>query len=95
MFWRYKTSKYFDMVRMGWPTIPVHYENLVIQPEACLKIIFKFLEIEWSDDVLNNNVHSNSVHKFKEVLTKEQEMVILETAGELNNYVSFINKVCR
>lgn len=60
LYWRHKTSRYIEMVKVGWPVLPVYYENLVLHPESCLKVIFNFLEIEWHNDILNHHTKEHS-----------------------------------
>lgn len=39
--------------------LPVHYEHLVLQPLYNTRRIFEFLEIPWSEDVLNYYQRTN------------------------------------
>lgn len=109
LYWRYKTSKYLDMIMLGWPVLPIRYEFLVQIPKPQLALICQFLQIEWDNKLLNHHlvehdevynnyavgntlvdrpIESNSMAKWKNILTVEQEHAILETAGEWNDYVS-------
>jgi hypothetical protein len=54
-FWKYKTSKYLEMVKLGWPVLPIHYEMLVHSPAAHLKIISQFLDIPWDENLLGHH----------------------------------------
>jgi hypothetical protein len=56
LFWKYKISCYFEMVKKGWQVIPLHYENLVMFPASCLRVIADFLEIEWDEDLLQHHL---------------------------------------
>ncbi len=59
LYWRYKVSKYLDMVKLGWPVLPIHYESLVKMPKSHLIIISKFLNIEWNENLLK---HKELIH---------------------------------
>lgn len=111
MFWRHKTSQYFNMIKLGWQVLPFNYENTVTRPMSCLKILCNFIEVPYHEDMLKHHqkehdetpggkgggdtdikraVDKSSLYKWKKVLTKSQEQAILETAGELNDYVSML-----
>jgi len=55
LFWRYKTSRYLEMIKLGWKVLPVKYECLVQTPRSYIKIILDFLDIEWDDNLLNHH----------------------------------------
>jgi len=59
LFWRYKTSRYLEMVKMGYPVLPVFYEKLVNHPKECLNLVTQFLEIPWHDSLLQ---HHQKIH---------------------------------
>ncbi len=109
LYWRYKTSRYLEMVRKGYCVFPIHYDLFVLNPKSHLTLLMDFLGLEWDDHLLqhhlrehdevynglavgntlvNRSIDANSVDKWKEVLTSEQENAILETARVWNNYAS-------
>jgi protein-tyrosine sulfotransferase len=113
LYWRYKTSKYLEMVTLGWRVVPVFYEKFVDRPESHMRILMKTLNIPWSDMLMQHHqmthdevtngmavgntnaqraVDTGSVNKWEDVLTADQQQAILETAGELNDYVSHLRR---
>jgi len=59
-FWKYKTSKYIEMIKCGWPVFPVHYDRFCTAPCSYLKLICKFLDVPWSDDLLRHHEINHS-----------------------------------
>lgn len=111
VYWRYKTSRYLEMVQAGYRVLPIHYTMFVRNPTSHLKIITEFLELEWDDNLLHHHmrehdetfegyavgntlvkrpIDTESVDKWKNILTKEQELAILETVGPWNDFVSIL-----
>lgn len=108
LFWRYKTSRYLEMVKLGYKVLPVRYNSFVSSPLANLKVITEFLDIEWDDMLLKHHeiehdevfngyavgntlvtrpIDTTSIEKWREIITPEQEKVILETVWPWNYYV--------
>jgi len=109
LFWKYKTSKYLDMVKLGWPVLPIRYESLVRFPRSHINLVMQFLESEWDDNLLKHYelehdetfdgigvgnvlvkrpIDTESIDKWKTILTPEQERVLLQVSGLWNNFAS-------
>lgn len=54
LYWRYKTSRYLEMIKSGYNVLPIHYELFVRSPESHLKIIMEFIDLEWDDHLLTH-----------------------------------------
>lgn len=56
LFWKYKTSKYFEMEELGWKVLPVRYESLVQQPARSVEKLCRFIGVDWDDRMLQHNL---------------------------------------
>lgn len=59
VYWRYKTSRYMEMVKQGYKILPIHYELFVRNPVSHLKILMNFLELEWDNNLLNHHMQKH------------------------------------
>ena len=59
LLWQYKTQPLSDYLDKGWPVLPIRYETLVKNPEQSLKKAAEFLDLEWSDKVLQHHKSSH------------------------------------
>jgi hypothetical protein len=59
LYWRYKSSRYAEMVKMGYRVMPVHYNLFVQNPIAHLRIIMDFLQLEWDDNLLKHHLQEH------------------------------------
>jgi len=59
LYWKYKTLSFFRYRDQGYPILGVHYEQLVREPEAVLRQVCEFLEIEWQPGLLNHPAFSH------------------------------------
>jgi hypothetical protein len=55
LFWRYKTSQYLEMVKLGYRVLPIRYENIVTCPESCMRIICSVVGLPFSEQVLHHH----------------------------------------
>ena len=53
-YWRYMTEQYIELAKMGWPVLPIHYEQFVQFPESHLRVICNFLQVPWDDALLRH-----------------------------------------
>jgi len=60
LYWTYKNASLLRYKEQGFPVLPICYERLVTRPEEELRRICTFLEIEFSDNLLN---HSSQAHR--------------------------------
>jgi len=54
LYWKFKTSSYFNYVNNSVPIIKIHYEDLVTKKKITIKRILDFLNLKWEDSVLSN-----------------------------------------
>ena len=74
-------------VRNKRQCLPIRYENLVLRPRSTMKIILKFLDLEWDESVLNHDKQIN-----KDVSLSSKEM----STDQVNTIITFnYHKGCR
>lgn len=59
LYWKYKNSKYLDMVKLSWPVLPIRYECFVKEPLIHLEVITDFLSANLDCNML---VHYDVEH---------------------------------
>lgn len=109
LFWKYKTSTFFELQRLDWPVLGVSYERLVSDPQPSLCRMLRFLGLPWHDDLLRHHelfhsevdatglamgdtqadraIDTDSVGRWKQVLSPAESQLILDVAGDLNERI--------
>jgi hypothetical protein len=60
LYWEIKNQGYLDLLEQNKPVYLVRYESLVRAPKIELLKICKFLEVIWSDSLLDHPKHSHA-----------------------------------
>ena len=59
LYWGIKNQGYFDLIEENNPVYLVKYESLVAAPEKELHAVCQYLEVQWSDSLLNHPAHGH------------------------------------
>ena len=60
LYWEIKNQGFFDLRNLNKPVHPIRYEALVASPREELLKLCQFLDVEWSDELLNHPVHPHA-----------------------------------
>lgn len=90
--WNKLIEQMYSQCMVVGPTrcLPVYYEQLVLKPEKSMKTILKFLNISWSDAVLNHEQYIGDEISLSKV-EKSTDQVIKPV--NLEALTSWVNKI--
>lgn len=60
LYWEVKNQGFFDLLEHNKPLYPIRYETLVASPREELLKLCQFLEVEWSDALLNHPAYPHA-----------------------------------
>lgn len=70
--------------------LPVYYEQLVLHPESSMKEILKFLDIEWSDNVLHHEKYIGDEVSLSKVERSSDQVIKPVNLEALSSWVGHI-----
>jgi len=92
IYWKYKTSSYFNYINDSIPLIKIHYEDLVNDKKSQIKQVLDFLKLDWEESVLSPEKNPHTETDALGITVGENDTKIPINESSIDRYKKFLNK---
>jgi len=92
LYWKHKTSSYFNYLNDSMPLIKIHYEDLVKEKNSQIKQVLNFLKLNWEDSVLSHEKHSHAETNSSGITVGNNDTKIPINELSVNRYKQFLKR---
>jgi len=90
LYWKYKTSSYFNYQNDSMPIIKIHYEDLVMEKKLKIKEVLDFLKLDWEDSVLAHEKHQHAETDSSGITVGNNNTKVPINESSVNRYKRFL-----
>jgi len=92
IYWKYKTSSFYEYENNGVPIIRIKYEDLVTEKKATIKKVLNFLNLSWENSVLEHEKLSHVETNQSGITVGNNDTRIPINKTSVDRYKKFLTK---